>query len=587
MVVIKVVADIKAVVVVVSIINGVCYGLRLIALLLLIIPLQLFASDQTNKTEAPLFNNLGSFHFPISTTVPLAQRFFDQGLILYYSFEWGESIRSFRESTRLDPHCGMCFWGLALALGDKNNAPMNGHEYQDAKSAIEQALLLKQYETKVEQDYIQALANRFQHTAKKLATKTFSCHPFNPESDKSSNQELLAYENAMKKMIASYPNDNNAKALYVYALFDSLDWKFWDASFKINPRTPQMIDLLQSILSKEPLHIGANHYYVHVLEQSPEPIKANDSAKRLETLVPGSEHMVHMPTHIYFLTGRFHDATNSNLNAIAAYQQYNHTCEQQGFAPEINYLYLHNYDFLRTTAAMEGNKTMALKATQELLKPPFAAWLAKEPSLQWFIAVSYFVKARFGMWQEILNEKAPSPQYQYALGMWHYVRGLADVKNNKIKDAEDESHKLAALIQKGPSSSNLGRGGVNLLMIAANILNATIADARDDENATIAYLNGALKIQHDMGYHEPPDWYFPVKEALADAYLKWNHPKEALELYQQDLQQYPKNGWALFGLAKSLKANGQEKAAQDIESEYKQAWRHADIAAPIGFFRQH
>src|SRR5688572_19641651 len=78
-------------------------------------PLNSFALNKKEKPQAPLFNNLGSFHFPVTTTSPLAQRFFDQGMTLYYGFEWGESIRSFKEATRLDPQCGMCFWGLALA----------------------------------------------------------------------------------------------------------------------------------------------------------------------------------------------------------------------------------------------------------------------------------------------------------------------------------------------------------------------------------------------------------------------------------------------------------------------------------------
>lgn len=555
-------------------------------LCVLILPLHLNADNSPPKVNAPLFDNLSSFHFPISTKVPLAQRYFDQGFVLYYGFEWGEAIRSFRAAIDLDPHCGMCYFGLALALGDKMNAPMNGHEYSDAKNAIQQALFLKQYETNMEQDFIKALALRYQHPTKKNL-RTFSCHPFNAESDKSSQQELITYAHAMKKVMAAYPNDNNAKALYAYALFDVINWKFWDENGKINPRTPEIINTVKAILAKDSANIGGNHYYIHVMEQSREPQTALESAKQLETLVPGSEHLVHMPTHIYFLTGRFHEASQATSHAIDVSKQYMSACKQQGFEPEINYLYFHNYDYLRTTAAMEGNKEIAMKASHDMLNPPFDNWLQNEASLQWFIPIHYFVEARFGVWQDLLKESEPSSQYQYALGMWHYARGMAFAHLEKLKDAENESRQLTQIIDKGPNESDLQRGGINLLMIAHAILNATIADLHDDETATFAYLKAAKKIQHDMGYHEPPDWYFPVNEALADAYLKWGHPQEAIMTYQEDLQQYPKNGWALFGLANSLKANGETLKANQVMQEFNEAWQHADIAAPLTFFKKH
>ncbi|MGA2655690.1 MAG: hypothetical protein ABSF18_06900, partial [Gammaproteobacteria bacterium] len=361
------------------------------------------AADQ--PLQAPKFNNLSSFHHEISTKVPGAQRFFDQGLVLFYGFEWGESIRSFKEATRLDPVCGMCYWGLALALGNIINAPLTGHEYSDAQSAIRKALSLKSYETPEEKEYINALALRFQH-APKISNNVgaFSCHTSSSKHDESTAKEILAYSDAMKKITEKYPDDNDVKALYAYALF----------------------------IVKDQLHIGGNHYYVHVIEQSPQPEEAMDSADRLKTLVPGSEHLVHMPTHIYFLTSRYHQGTEANLQAIEVYKQYNNACYAQGFEPEINYLYMHNYDFLRTTAMMEGRKELALSAVKQMVGKPFSAWLRNEPTLQWFIPIPYFVEARFGMWKELLNEPMPESSYQYGLGMWYYVQGMALVHTGRI-----------------------------------------------------------------------------------------------------------------------------------------------------------
>lgn len=545
-----------------------------------------FAETKTKKVQAPLFDNLSSFHFPVSTKLPLAQRFFDQGMILYYGFEWGESIRSFREATRLDPNCGMCYWGLALAIGSKINTPISGFEYRDAKNSIQKALSLTNNETSAERAYIQALALRFQHKPKKLSHSTgvFSCHISNATFDVSSKKEILNYAHSMKKITESYPADNNAKSLYAYALFDTIEWNFWDKNGKVNPVTPILIETLKSVISNNRFHIGGNHYYIHVIEQSPKPEDALESADRLRVLVPGSEHLVHMPTHIYFLTGLYHEGSKSNMQAIETFKTYNKICYEQGFDPEINYLYFHNYDFLRTTAVMEGRKALSLSASREMLNSPFSTWLAKELSLQWFIPIPYFVEARFGMWSDILKESKPNKKYQYALGMWHYARGMAFAHMDNIKNAKDESSSLNKIINKGSTDNNLQKNGINLLKIADSILKATLADHRGNERLTLTYLKTADKIQHDMGYHEPPDWYFPVKEALGDAYLKWNHPKQAMEMYEQDLKQYPKNGWALFGLSNSLRQLGKNQEADRVYDEFKEAWKYSDISSPVFLF---
>ncbi len=543
------------------------------------------SSASENSAEAPLFNNLGTFHHKISTKNPLAQQFFNQGLVLFYGFEWGESIRSFKEAIRLDPQCGMCYWGLALALGNIMNAPLTGHEYKNAQVAIQKAISLKSHETSVEQDYIQALSLLFQHPPI-ISTKTgiFSCHVASSQHDESTPKEMLGYSNAMKKLADKNPDDYDAKALYAYALFNRISWNFWDAHGKMNPLTPVIIKTLQSIIDRDPTNIGGNHYFVHVIEQSPTPEKALTSANPLRTLVPGSEHLVHMPTHIYFLTGRYHEGSASNLQAIEAYKQYNKICHAQGFKPEINFLYFHNYDFLRTTAVMEGRKKLALSAVTQMLDKPFSEWLANEASLQWFIPVSYFVKARFGMWNALLSEPMPNSKYQYAKGMWHYAEGMAYAHTGRIKKSEKELLNLQKIIAKGKNNDVLGAKGVQLLKIAYEILAASIANMSGNEKLTLNHLRAADKIQYDMGYHEPPDWYFPVKEILGDAYLKWNRPADAIKMYHLDLKQYPQNGWALYGLSQALRKQNKISESQKIERQFKDAWKYADLPTPPKIF---
>ncbi|WP_454785342.1 tetratricopeptide repeat protein [Legionella sp. WA2024007413] len=546
-----------------------------------------FAEAPLSKPLAPVFDNLGSFHFNVSTNNKSAQKFFNQGMVLFYGFEWGESARSFKEAMRLDPQCGMCYWGFALATGSKINAPMTGHEYQDAKQAIEKAVSLKQYMTPQENAYILALMERFKHQPRPQETEssgTFSCHRSSTNFDKSSSTEMAAYAEAMEKIIAHYPTDHNAKALYAYALFEVIEWKFWGIDGKENPKTVLIVNALKNILANEPEHIGANHYFIHAIESSKEPQKAMDSANRLTTLVPGSEHLVHMPAHIYFLTGKYAQGSESNLKAIDAFNTYNTTCRQQGFAPEINYLYMHNYDFLRTTATMEGRQKLALWAARKMLAPPFNDWLKNEASLQWFIPIPYFVQARFALWDDLLKEPKPSKEYQYALGMWHYAQGMALSHTHQIKQAQQELTELKAIIEQGPSKKNLEKNGVSLLKIAAAVLTARLEAIQGNKEESINQLKIASAIQHDMGYHEPPDWYVPIKELLGDVYLRWNRPLEAIKMYEADLKQYPNNGWALWGLSNSLKKMGRTKDAEQVEKKFHEAWSAADVKTPPNLF---
>ena len=539
----------------------------------------LFAKEKSPL--APVFTDLGSYHRPISTSQAKAQQYFDQGMVLFYGFEWGESIRSFQAATKLDPHCALCYWGLALALGNKMNAPMSGHEYRDGQVAIKTAQRLEEKATPVEKALVEALALRYQHPPKRNQAGAFSCHG-GGSFDEASHQEKVAYAQAMKAIVKKFPTDLDAQALYAAALYWGVAG-FNASENNVNVKTATAV--LKKALLKDKTHVGTNHYFIHVVEPYSHPAMALPSANLFRTLVPGSEHLVHMPAHIYFLTGRYHAATEANLQAVFVYQDYNKTCQRQGFKPEVNYLYFHNYDFLRTAAVMEGRKSLALRAAKQIREAPFAAWFAREPALQWFIPVPYYVQARFGLWREILKEPKPTAKSAYALGMLEYARGLAFVQKGDIKTAKKAEALLAGLIKKGPADNALGESGLKLLNIADAVLRAKIADAEKNQASVFKLLRSALAIQDGMGYHEPPDWYFPLRQALGDAYLKWGQPQQAKAFYEADLKQYPKNPWSLYGLAHSLRALHQNAQAEKTLMEFKEAWKYADVAEPYSLFQ--
>lgn len=542
----------------------------IITLLIHLFLVSTFSFAASEKLQAPLFDNIGSFHRKISTNTPLAQHFFDQGLIFFYGFEWGESIRSFQEATRLDPSCGICYWGLAMAISHKINAPLTGNEYLDAKNAIDTAISLAPYASPREKDYINTLALRFKYEPKiESPMGPLRCH--NTSRNTFSQKATLEYLKGMKKLAEKYPLDLSANVLYAAELF-------WNPIEDVAIRDATVT--LKNVLEINKKHLGANHYFIHVIEPTSHPEEALESANLLRTLVPDSEHLVHMPSHIYFLTGRYHEATEANQNAIKTFENYIDTCRAQGFEPEINYLYLHNYDFLRTTASMEGRKELAVSAAKKLVSSPFSSWLANEPSLQWFIPVPYYVEARFGLWRNILKEPMPKANYQYATGMWHYARGMAFTHLKKIKDAELELFSLQNIMHKGSIPENLEKSGYNQLTLASEILSAALANAHHNEKLTISHLQTASKIQQEIGYREPPDWYFPVKQVLGDAYFKWGYSKDAVRVYKEDLKEYPLNGWSLFGLAKALRKLKRDEEAEHVEIVFRESWKYADVTPP-------
>jgi tetratricopeptide (TPR) repeat protein len=538
------------------------------------------AYAQNGKTNAPLFDNLGSYHRSVSTKNSMAQRFFDQGFVLFYGFEWNESIRSFREAARLDPECGMCHWGLALSLLHKSRA-LDGNEYSDGKAAIRKALSLVSSQAPEERDFIQALALRYQSVPKmEVHADAFSCHP-SADEGKAALKERIAYKNAMKKIVAKYPQDMDAKALYGAAVF------WLDSGVNPSEKDPDIrtaTKALADVTNADKSHPGAHHYYIHLVEPYASREKALPSADALLTLVPGSEHLVHMASHIYFVTGRYQRATEANLKAVAVFEDYDKAVRAQGFEPETNYLYFHDYDFLRSSSAMEGRKELTLQSVDKMVDSPFPSWLEKDATLQWFKPIPYFEKLRFGMWDDVLAESMPDASHGYATGMWHYARGMAYAHKGNLAEAEKELKALHAIALKREGNSTLGKSGKQLLNIAHLVLLATLSDSRGQQKAVISHLTAAMQIQDSMLYHEPPDWYFIVAQGLGDAYLKWGNPQAAKKMYEKSLRQYPHNGWSLYGLAKSLRQLGNTGKAAEVEEEFNVAWKNADIKAPIALF---
>ncbi|MCA9771261.1 MAG: hypothetical protein KC466_02565 [Myxococcales bacterium] len=469
------------------------------------------ATPEPNAVEAPqpaghgpaLFANLGTLHHPITTNSIGAQQYFNQGLRLYYAFNKDEALRDFKEVARIDPRSPMAWWGQALALGPDINDPGDAGRRQAAADAIAQArdLAMKPSIPQEERDYVRTLSVRY-------ATP--------PEGDAAA--PARAYAAAMGEMAARYPSDLDAATLYAEALMDLRPWDLWAPNGEPRPGTTKILQVLESVMSKDPKHLGANHYYIHAVEASREPERALPCAERLASLAPGAGHIVHMPSHIYMRVGRYADALAANRRAIAADRV---TLAAIGDQSTYAMMYVpHNFHFLWAAACMAGRRAEAMDAANELLKR--VSWEAVHamPMGEFVTPVRTFTFVRFGMWEEMLSEPAPPVEFPYPTGMWHYGRAVAFAATGHPDEAAAEAAEVAEAAQAMPAAKTEGLNGARaLLTLAARVAAGESAVARGDIDGAIERFKAAIAAEDGLRYDEPPPWYPPVRQTLGRVLL--------------------------------------------------------------------
>ncbi len=524
------------------------------------------APPASQAAPAPLFEGMGDFHFATSTRSRQAQRYVDQGMTLAYGFNHNEAARSFAEAARLDPSCALCFWGVALVLGPNINAPMDPAVADQAWAALAAATRLAPSGSERERAFIEALERRY--AQEWLA-------------DRSGLDREFA--DAMREVARRFPADDDALTLFAEALMDTMPWDYWRPDGSPKPETEEVLAALSTVLARNPRHPGANHFWIHAVEASRHPERGVEAADRLRDLVPGAGHLVHMPGHIYFRVGRYHDAVVANQKADAADDAYVTQCHAQGAYP-LAY-HPHNNHFLLAAAAMGGESAVALAAarkTAELVGGDHAHLHGEKDfaALQYYGIAPYFALARFGRWQEILAEPEPAENLVFARGFWHFVRGLALVAGNELSAAERELAAVRAAAAD-PRIEGWMFWGINhlsaLLSVASEVLAGELAARRGDLDGAIAHLEKGVELEAGLRYDEPPPWYLPVRHVLGAVLLEGGRPAEAERVYRQDLEKLPANGWGLHGLAQSLRAQDRAVEAEAVETELRQAWRHADV----------
>jgi len=519
------------------------------------------------RAGAPLFDGMGEYHRAITTQDPTAQRYFDQGMVLAFGFNHAESIRSFRAAQRLDDQCAMCFWGEALATGpninvtSKGKAVMSPEERVAAYGALRKALGLKSRVTQIERDFIDALAARYNG---------------DPETEREPLD--LAYAASMRELVAKYPDDDDAAALYAEAWMNTMPWDYWSDDGKPKPETVEVIDALESILARNNKHPLALHLYIHAVEASADPGRAEAAADTLADLVPGSGHLVHMPSHIYWRVGRYRDASEANVRAAAVDEDYIAQCNAQGFYPAL--YYPHNIHFLWAASSMEGRGRVAIEAARKVAANVRLEQIEQFPTIEFFKTIPLLALTQFGRWDEVLNEPRPPEQLDYSTAIWHYARGVALVNQGDIGGAMAEREALVPLRDAATVTflDNADYPASMLLEIADELLMGEIAMAAGQLDAAIGNFSEAVEIQDQLPYTEPPFWYYPTRQSLGMAFLRAGAYTRAEAVYRRDLADYPLNGWSLFGLIQSLEAQGETDEAETLRAEFEQIWARADVA---------
>jgi tetratricopeptide (TPR) repeat protein len=505
---------------------------------------------------APLLDHLGALTYKITTKNPEAQLYFDQGLRLSYAFNHQEARRAFQAAERLDPACALCFWGEALVLGPNINAPMDPAANEAALEALARAKAAAQGASGKERDLIEALSTRYSDQ---------------PGAERAELDK--AYADAMGALSAKYPDDLEIAVLHAEALMDLSPWDYWEAGgTKPKNRTADILATLERVLAENPDHPGAIHLYIHAVEASAAPERAEPYAERLAAQMPGAGHIVHMPSHIYYRVGRYRDALEANKQAVATDERYIGRIKGQSLYTAM--YYPHNVHFLMASAQMSGDGPTAIAAADKLAKLISDETARTVVLAQPIKAAPYFAHVQFGTPDSMLALEKPGKGIPYVEAMWHYARAIGFVEKNDLAAAEAEADLIAGLSLTSDFSAleAMAIPSVPVLDLAHEVVLGRIAQKKGEVDGAIGHFERAAALQDGLAYMEPPYWYYPVRQSLGALLLQAGREAEAEAAFRAALKKSPNNGFALFGLAKALAARGDIKAAKEVEARFTKAW---------------
>jgi tetratricopeptide (TPR) repeat protein len=545
-------------------------GTRIAALSLLALAGAANAQHEEHAAALPaaateLHPGLGIYRFPITTAMPEAQVYFDQGIALLYGFNHDEAARYFRRAAELDPSAAMPYWGLALSIGPNyNDTAVDENRARATYDAVQNALSRAANGSERERAYIEALARRYPSA--------------NPDSDWLAQHR--DYSSAMRALVQRYPDDLDAATMFAESLMMLRPWQLWTADGEPVEGTLELVEVLESVMKRNPDHAGANHFYIHAVEASPDLERALASAKRLETLIPGAGHLVHMPGHIYLQTGDYELAASTNLNAMTADDAF---VERTGATGMYPLMYgTHNVHFVAFARAQQGRYSEARDAAELMHERTGQADLEMQP-LEAFRIYPAMVDLRFHRWDVLSAAVAPSLERPFSHAFWRFGRAMALAGTGDVRGAEAEQRRFERERAEVPEEAMylLNNRASDILALAAATLTAEIAEAKGDGELEIAEWRRAVEAEAAIQYDEPPAWFYPVRQSLGAALLRHDQAVEAEAVFREALDKHVRDGRLLFGLWQSLLAQGKTSDADLVEAQFRQAWSEATVPLAI------
>lgn len=526
---------------------------------LLVLLLTVFAPPTPAAEAVPLFDGLGSYSRTVSTASPEAQRYFDQGLAFMYAFNHDEAIRAFTRAAELDPDCAMAHWGVAIANGPHiNNTAVPPERAAAAWAALGRARAASAGASAVERALIEALASRYA----------------DPQPADRAPLER-AYAEAMRGVWQTFPDDPDVGALFAESLADLRPWDLWTPEGQPQPGTEELIVTLDRVIALQPAHPLANHLYIHAVEASPEPGRADAAADRLRELQPGLGHMVHMPSHIDVRRGRWQQAIEANARAIEADRRYTERSPEQQFYR----LYMaHNHHMLAYAAMMNGQSRLALQTMREMVGDIPADFFRANPWADGMMAMPLEVMMRFGQWQEILAEPEFPEYAPFSRALRHYARAVALAATDDMDGARREQAAFQAARGAVPDTTTFGNNtAAALLDVAERLMGGELLYRSGEVDAGLAMLADAVAHEDRLRYDEPPGWIQPLRHPYGAALLQAGRTAAAEAVFREDQRRQPGNGWGLYGLMRALELQGRQEEADAVEREFDRVWAKADI----------
>jgi tetratricopeptide (TPR) repeat protein len=546
---------------------------RIAHLLILVLTLPAFAlGDESAQLQVPLFDGLGAHSRKIDTENPQAQRYFDQGLMFMFAYNHAEAVRAFRKAAELDPACSMAWWGIALASGINYNDPsFTPEKAQVTAEALAKARATSRGTATANAALITALAARYPYPAPK---------------DRADAEK--AYSIAMKAAWEKFSKDADVGALYAESMMNLRPWDLWKPDGTPQPQTLDILHTIEAVLKLDPAHPLANHLYIHAVEASPEPGKADAAADALRGKHPALGHLLHMPSHIDIRRGRWQQAAEANELAIEADSSYQKRVPEQG---QYRVYMAHNYHMLTFAAMMQGQSTLALKTIRAMTDAIPTQWAAVKENaaiVDGYMAMPLEVLKRFGRWDQILSEPEPAEQFPIARAMWHYNRGIAFAAKGQVDKARAAQADFRQAVSRCPEDATFSNNKASdLLAIAEHMLEGEILYSDSQVEAAIGAIEKAVAREDQLRYSEPPDWFVPARHALGAILLHDRQAEAAERVYREDLRRWPDNGWSLHGLAQSLEATEKYDEAAKVQERFREVWREADVTLETSCFCVH